>query len=327
MPSQTKPLNKLLYVGMHYDYGRKAQGPSFEYTNFFPVLKKMVPEVVEFDFFTIMQDLGQEAMNAQLLETADRVQPDLIFFILFTEELFINGLTQLSDKFTTFNWFCDDHWRFEYFSKRYAPCFSYISTTDREAIEKYDRIGYKNALMTQWGCNHFDYVKLSNAKKDIDVSFIGQAHGSRKFIIKYLHLNGIDVRTFGQGWENGRVSQPQMIEIFNRSKINLNLSNASWNIHTIFRKKDQIKGRNFEVPACGAFLLTNYVKNLEHYFDLEYEMVCFQSKRDMVRKIRYYLEHETERERIGEKAYLRTLKEHTYEQRFREIFRNMGFEV
>jgi spore maturation protein CgeB len=327
MISEKKPLRKLLYVALHYDYGKQHQGPSFEYTNFYPALKGMIPEVIEFDFFTIMQETSRDAMNAKLLETVEIVKPDAVFFVLYTDEFIIETLKQIAQKVPTFNWFCDDHWRFDYFSSRYAPAFSYVSTTDRETLPKYSAIGYNNVIMTQWACNHRDYEKIPGAKKQYEVSFVGQAHGTRKLVMKYLQLKGIKVHAFGRGWKNGRISQEQMIGIFNQSKINLNLSNASWNIHTLFRRKEQIKGRNFEVPGTGSFLLTNYVQGLEHYFDLEKEMVCFHSLNDMVSKIRFYLEHENLREEIALRAYKRTLKEHTYEQRFRAIFEKMGFSL
>lgn len=322
-----KSLRKILYVALHYDYGRKEQGTSFEYNNFYPVLRRMASDFMEFDFATVMQESGREAMNARLIETADRFDPDLIFFVLFENEFTIETLKVLSDKFTTFNWFCDDHWRFDYFSKLYAPGFSFVSTTDRNSLSKYRAAGYPNVLMTQWGCNHFDYVKLPFVSKKYDVTFIGQSHGSRKWVMNRLRLSGIKVDAFGRGWKNGRVNQQQMIEIINRSKINLNLTNASWSIHTLFRHKDQIKGRNFEVPATGTFLLTNYVDGIGDYFDLEKEMICFTSIREMAEKIRYYLQHDDEREDIARRAYERTLKEHTYEQRFRSLFAQMGFEA
>jgi len=41
-------------------------------------------------------------------------------------------------------------------------------------------------------------------------------------------------------------------------------------------------------------------------------------------KIRYYLEHDEEREKIAMAGYQRTLGEHTYEKRFEQIFKTIG---
>jgi spore maturation protein CgeB len=319
-------LRKLLYVAMRYDYGKREQGTSFEFNNFFRTLERIVPTLVEFDFMTILQDSGKEEMNRALLRIADQEAPDLIFFCLFTDEIHPETISTLTKKYITYNWFCDDHWRFSNFSKYFAPHFSFVSTTDREALPKYEGIGYRNALLTQWACNEFDYVFLPDVEKAYPVSFVGQPHGNRRRLIRYLARNRIDVAAFGNGWDRGRVSQEDMIRIFNASLINLNLSNSSWNIRTIFRNQQQIKGRNFEIPGCGGFLLTNYVQNLGEYFSLDNEVVCFSGKQDMLEKIRYYLTHDEERERIARAGYERTRREHTYTRRFKELFARMGFD-
>jgi spore maturation protein CgeB len=56
-------------------------------------------------------------------------------------------------------------------------------------------------------------------------------------------------------------------------------------------------------------------------------LVLFRSSDEMVDKIRYYLEHDEERERIAAAAQARVLAEHTYEHRFRhmlEVIQNKG---
>ena len=325
MSSERKQLRKLLFVAMRYDYGRREQGLSFEFTNFYQTLIKIVPTVIEFDFMSLMQVHGKERMNTMLIETANREKPDLIFFILFTDEFLKDTLAKLTENYTTFNWFCDDHWRFSNFSKYFAPLFSFVSTTDKEALPKYDKLGYKKALLTQWACNHYDYVRGQNVERTLDVTFVGQPHGNRKKVIKYLQQKGLNIQAYGRGWQNGRVTQEQMIRIFNTSKINLNLSNSSWNIRTFFRRQEQIKGRNFEIPGCGGFLLTNSVEGLEEYYVVGKEIICFENKRDLVDKASFYLNHDVERDEIALRGYERTLRDHTYEKRFKEIFTQMGF--
>lgn len=312
---------------MRYDYGRPEQGTSFEYNNLYQTLINSQQEIIEFDFMSIMQRYGKKKMNDLLRDRALQVQPDLIFFILFTDEIERSTIEFLSERYVTFNWFCDDHWRFNQFSKHYAPAFSFVSTTDHEALEKYQNIGYNHALLSQWACNHFTYLKFDDAVKSYDVSFVGQPHGTRKRIVASLNRTGIVVDTFGKGWKNGRVTQNQMVRIFNGTKVNLNLSNSSWNIRTIFSNQQQIKGRNFEIPGCGSFLLTNYVEGLEKYYEIGKEIVCFRSVRELEKQIRYYLLKDDEREEIALNGYQRTIADHTYEHRFTDLFKRMNFNL
>jgi spore maturation protein CgeB len=90
------------------------------------------------------------------------------------------------------------------------------------------------------------------------------------------------------------------------------------------RYLDQIKGRNFEVPGCGGFLLTKKVDFFGKYYEIGKEVGCYDDMNDLMDKIRYYLDHEEERGRVARAGYERTVREHTYVHRFCEIFDRTG---
>ena len=71
-------------------------------------------------------------------------------------------------------------------------------------------------------------------------------------------------------------------------------------------------------------MLTNYVEHLENYYKIGKEVICFNDLGDLKEKIKYYLVHEDEREKIAQAGYMRTIKEHIYEKRFIDIFKKMG---
>lgn len=323
----------VLYCCLQYDYNNPAQGYSFEHYNFYDTLVHMGHEVIYFDFGTLYRELGKDGMNRRLLEVVKSEKPRLAFFCLFGDEFYPQTLQEISfhTDTTTVNWFADDHWRFEKFSRHWAPCFNWVVTTAQSALPKYKRLGYKNVIKSQWACNHFLYRK-QDVPLDYDMTFIGQPHGNRREVIQALRDAGIDVRAWGTGWESGRLDQAEMIRVFNASRINLNLSNPvnvprrrrfmvwkNWS-----RPRDQIKGRNFEVPGCGGFLLTGRAENLDEYYSSDREIGVFNSTKELVDKARYFLAHEAERAHIAQAGYERTLREHTYEKRFQEIFARMG---
>jgi spore maturation protein CgeB len=88
----------------------------------------------------------------------------------------------------------------------------------------------------------------------------------------------------------------------------------------------QIKGRTFEAPGCGGFLLTGPADNLEDYYTSGREITTYRTFGELIDTIRYYLDHEHERAKIAGAGYRRTLAEHTYLHRFRQIFQTMGLE-
>jgi len=321
---------KILYCAPRWDYGVKERGECHEQVTLFHTMINMGFDIVQFDFLELAREIGKEETNKKLLAIVDEHKPDLLFAVLYEDEILPQTIERITRNTSTitFNWFTDDHWRFDKFSRHVAPAFSFVSTTDPDAMPKYHSIGYKNVILTQWACNHFLY-KPSGEKKMFDTTFIGQPHGDRRQVIFYLRKKGINVKTWGFGWEAGRLGQQEMISAFSTSKINLNLSNASAGAWFKFWGKNtqQIKGRNFEVPGCGGFLLTNYVPYIEKYFVIGKEIVCFGGKRDLAKKICYYLEHEDEREAIAKAGYDRTIKDHTYEIRLREILKIIGILV
>jgi spore maturation protein CgeB len=128
-----------------------------------------------------------------------------------------------------------------------------------------------------------------------------------------------------------------MVRVFSTSRINLNPSNSSLppnalrdRVARLLRRRaepprpPQIKGRNFEVPGCGGFLLTERVPHLERYFELGREVAVYETTDDLVEQVGHWLAHEDERAAVAEAGYQRVLAEHTYDHRFEEIFRRLG---
>lgn len=71
----------------------------------------------------------------------------------------------------------------------------------------------------------------------------------------------------------------------------------------------------FDVPATGAFLLTDYSPELEDYYTIGKDIECFRSVAELRAKLHYYLEHPAEREAIAHSGYQKSLKLPTVTQR------------
>ena len=326
---------KILYVAMADDYGDPSRGPSFEETNFRSALDGMGHEVVPFDFMAEKKAHGKGEMNRRLLAAAEEASPDLSFFVLFEDEIdtdTIRGVSRAGGP--TVNWFTDDHWRFDRFSRHFAPAFDWSVTTDRDSLPKYEAIGYENVILSQWACNRYAYDRTAD-ELEYDVTFIGQSYGDRPATVERLRAEGIDVRCWGFGWPGGRIEHDEMVRVFGASRINLNLSSAftpgRLPVRLLRRltgmkeeRKSQIKGRTFEVPGSGGFLLTDRVAYLEDYLTPGKEIALFESPDDLVAQVSWWLDHEDERARVADAGYRRVRAEHTYDHRFAAIFERIG---
>jgi spore maturation protein CgeB len=312
-------------VGSRWDYGDRTRGLSFEETNFRSALDGMGHEVHAYDFVARHAELGRDGMNAELERFVRDLEPDIAVFILFKDEIRPETIRRLTDSgVCTFNWFCDDHWRFDGFSRFYAPEFSLVSTTYPEAIPRYHSIGYERVVLSQWACNRYAYNRRAD-ELEYDVTFVGQSYGNRPKIVRALRSSGVEVRCWGYGWEQGRLDHDNMVRTFGASRVNLNLAN-SWGGRWWWRHPvvSQIKARVFEVPGSGGFLLTESVPHLEDYFDLDGELATFSGIGELVEKVQFWLSNEARRAEAADAGYRRVHDEHTYDRRFEEIFAAAG---
>ncbi|MCM8758624.1 MAG: glycosyltransferase [Candidatus Omnitrophica bacterium] len=331
---------KIIPVFLHYDYGIKERGETIEYAGggWFAALKQLGHDVYPFWWDDYIFD--KEKLQKQLIGYADSIKPDIILFILMRDEFTFETLDYLKERYITINWFWDDQWRFESFTRYYAPHFTYCITTDKFAISKYKLIGYQNVIFSSPACHDYaTNIDFEKVEYKYDVSFVGQNSTYRRWVIKQLRKRGIDVVCFGYGWPRGPISYEEMTEIFRTSKINLNISNSiSYDIRFIFsnyknfktflkskKRVEQIKQRNFEIPAFGGFQLTNYVPSLEDHFEIGKEIAIYTGIDDLLLQIIYYLENEEARKKIAIAGYKKVLSlGPTYVHRFKDIFSRIG---
>lgn len=152
-----------------------------------------------------------------------------------------------------------------------------------------------------------------------DVSFVGnldadnyREHRARvQFLTRLaaiLDTSGIRYRFI----DGKAMSIAEQVDFIQQSRINLSCVSAadssrhgaSWGLTE----------RSYGVPACGGFLLMEERLHLRNDFAVD-EVATYRSLDHCAWQIRYYLNNLDERRRIAEKAYLRVMKDHTYQQR------------
>lgn len=328
---------KVLFVDMQYDYGQKSRGiNAIGLLGFKKAIENLGHEVETFFYDEYLNGKITE-LQSDLLKKANDTNPDLIFFCLFKDQFKIETLQILKEKYRTINWFGDDTWRFDNFTTRYAPNFTYCITTDKYSLLKYNKIKTTRVVRAQWAAIDDDRVFAEKPYK-YEVSFVGGFNPYRKWFVDQLKKYNIEVICFGNGWPNGPLSNDAMIELFQVSKINLNISNsASYDLrylikhpknmlHTIRSKKQvsQIKARNFEINYYGGFQLTDYAPTIEEYYELGKEIACYCTPDEAALQIHYYLNSEKEREEIRRNGQKRAQLGYTYTGQFRKIFEELG---
>jgi spore maturation protein CgeB len=329
---------RILLVSMLNNFGDESLGRSYEYYNFYLTLKKMGHEVELFDFMYQANIHGVAGMNKKLLERTAESNPMLTIFVLYTDQIYPQTVRAIRDISQTLGIFYDDTWRKKY-SQFWANEFDFFTSPDIECREKYKKLGLNNSIYMPFGVNEEIYYP-SEVAKTIDVSFVGGWHPYREWLINTVRKAGIEVEVAGYGWGGGMLTHEEMIGLFNKTKVNLNLSNSSsWDIRYLFaspmalprqirsgKNCEQLKARHFEICACSAFQLSYYVDGLDKCYSLGEEIGIYLDSNDLVEKIKFYLDNEGLRNKICESGYSRTIKSHTYSARFKSIFQRLGLD-
>lgn len=198
----------------------------------------------------------------------------------------------------------------------YAQAMDLVVTYDYTSRFRFKQYGV-NALSFYSSFDKDIYFKNTKINEDFDISFVGCIKWKigRAEYLNYLAKHGLKAECFGSNTSNGLVSLDKMVDLFNRTKINLNFTGVSTSTlltkdTEIHKMMKQMKGRIAEIALCGGFVLSEYAPGTEEVFEINKEIVVFNSKEELLEKALYYLKNEDEREKIANNAYIRALKDY-----------------
>ena len=307
---------------------RPHQAGHYVYANLRAPLVKAGHEIIDVNFEREMAQYGKGGMHERLKNLILHEQPDLFYHVIFEDELDTSLASFIRDETPTTSlvFFSDDDWRLSH-SLEWVAYYNVALTTSSDAYTRYKQLGHDHVLLTPYACNPDWYYPVS-AEKTYDVTFVGQAYQGRPELLTWLKSQGVNLQVWGTGWEEypdlrdiagGFLPHFKMLEVFGKSRIVLGLAWCS-----IDGKTPQIKGRTFEYPACQAFQLAYFDKNLENFYHLDQEVVTFKDQWELLEKIKYFLANEKQRQSIVISAYQRTMREHTWERRYATLFNEIS---
>lgn len=157
-------------------------------------------------------------------------------------------------------------------------------------------------------------------------SFVGgiSRHHERGTAFLEYAARHAEVDFFGYGAETLAPSSP-IVPRHHGAVWALDMYRAVAQSHiTLNRHVDVAEGfannmRLYEATGIGTMLLTDAKANLSALFDVGREVVAYTSAEDAVDKIHYYAAHPDERDAIARAGQARTMREHTYQARMREL--------
>jgi len=120
------------------------------------------------------------------------------------------------------------------------------------------------------------------------------------------------------------ISDDEMIKLYSQSKISLGFLEVFDNHDPSSITKQHLHLREFEAPMCGALYFTNYCEELTEFYETDKEVIVFRSEHELLEKVKYYLYHPREAEKIRWAGHKKALKCHTYQKRFEDLFTKIG---
>ncbi|MFC4076932.1 CgeB family protein [Salinithrix halophila] len=239
-------------------------------------------------------------------------------------------------------WVVDDPYDL-YRSQRLVQPYDFVVTQETSCLPFYRRFN-KPSFHIPLGVNPLRYRPLGSGlseEYESDICFIGNAFPSRVRLIDAIasYLQKKNVLLMGKWWDrlkhydqlkpniiNRWMPHSEAVKYYNGAKIVLNL-HASHN-ETVARNRNHLNlpaqtpnNRTFEIAACGSFQLATRRPGFPRMFRMGSEMICYRGPRDLIRKLRYYLAHDEIRQQVAQRAYRRTLRQHTYAARLEKLVR------
>lgn len=198
------------------------------------------------------------------------------------------------------------------------PYLDLTLTAAPEAVDWYRKEG-GTALFFPEASDPEIFHPMPDLPKVHDVSFVGSRYGIREKVVSALRKAGIQVSTYGSGWENGRIATEDVPQLFAQSKIVLGLS-------AIGHCPDFVglKLRDFDAPMTGSCYLTQHNPDLDGLYDVGHEIDTYHSVAECVERARYLLAHDAEREAIATAGRARAARDHTWDMRLHTLWGSLG---
>lgn len=229
-------------------------------------------------------------------------------------------------------------------SRKISPSYDYFFTNDPDSVQTHKKSGCSHVGFLSFGCvpDLHKKVQLSQEeykKYGCDICFAGTVSEGRIKTLEALSDFNMKVwspRIVYSLKEDYQIKKSKILDsspLYSRftdhavwGKELVKVYNASKIVLNIHSPQPVPIMRDFEAPGCGAFFLTDYAKSLESMFKPGEEIVCYENIEDLRNKVKFFLSHSQERERIAENAQKRAHRDHSYARRMEELISFIGKE-
>jgi len=200
-------------------------------------------------------------------------------------------------------WFIFSHLHGEHHLES-AKMFDVVFVAQQAYIPEFKRCGVEHVFWLPLACDPEKHGRVPTTKQ-YDVGFVGSLQDNRRTILLKVLEREMKV-------SRKQVFLKEMAKHFSQSRIVFNSA-----------VRNGLNMRVFEGLCSGTMLLTDDATGMDDLFEHGKDLVVYQDD-EIVDVARYYLSHESERERIAETGRREVLEKHTYDHRADEMVRRLA---
>lgn len=247
--------------------------------------------------------------DPRLMSLYDRLAATLADFDVF---VCFNGSNVHPEVLPYLNRFCvyacfDDPEASDKLSKPVAAAFDLAMVGNIAAVEDYRAWGVRNVRWWPLGFRRNDYEssltedEILDGRRDVDLALLCERMTRyRKRRVDQFVRKFPNGAYYGAGWPAGFLPEAERVPLLQRTRVGINIHNST----------GPINFRTFYLPANGVLQICDNKAHLGKIFELNKEVVGYDSIKEAVELTRYYLDHDAQRRQVAAAGWRRALADY-----------------
>ncbi|MBK6450624.1 glycosyltransferase [Candidatus Brachybacter algidus] len=212
--------------------------------------------------------------------------------------------------------FYDDPESSEEYSRYMSMSHDLCAVGNIASLDIYRTWGNKNVFWSPCGFRADDYDPLLtyenilSGQRENDITLLCERIGPfRRSKVDKFSLNFPQGLYYGNGWPNGFLPEIERIPLLQNTKIGINIHNST----------GPINFRTFYLAANGVMQICDNKSHLGKIFNLNEEVVGYDTIEEAIELTKYYLNNDSERRNIAANGFLKVIKSYNETECFKII--------
>lgn len=322
------------------------------------ILALMTFDIFKYSLGATFEKMGHEVHylgefdDAKLDKTILEFRPDMVVDMgwdVWQQDKHYNGeLSSIHDVIKKHNvfhlYFAEEDWlHFDRWTKKYCEIMrpNFVLTRSPLTIRHYEEMGIPATYFDVGNNPDFHKPSPHNPKYACDVAVVANGNftiGELRYksindLVIPLLEEDIDLKLWGRDWERldwcylnkkvpekmlqGKVPFTETPAVYNSAKICISIQTC----------KDQLSNRTFDILSSGGFLLTSNTKAVREKLRPGVDCIVSSSREETVELVKYYLNHNEEREKIANEGFKTGVERFSYQKSLLTVWPEIEYEL